>query len=224
MSDAGEFADREPADVPPNEATSDTAAGSEGYSVADTPSAPLDRLAERVKDDPGAPFKPDALAALVHLCQTDRGAFENLRGQLKQAGVRVTALDKAMAAETGGDERRGSHADLLIEIAGDAELFHTSDVTPYADVTIEGHRETWPVRSRGFRRWLTRAFYQRTGGAPSAEAVQAALGVIEARAHYDAPELPIFLRIGEHAGKIYLDLCDPTWRAVEIRLPPAGGW
>ena len=130
--------------------------------------------------------------------------------------MRVTALDDAMDGETGSDERRQSHADLLIEIAADAELFHTSDMTPYADVTIEGHRETWSVRSRGFRRWLTREFYHRHGGAPSAEAVQAALGVIEAKAHYDAPERPIFLRIGEHAGKLYLDLCDPAWRAVEI--------
>jgi hypothetical protein len=40
--------------------------------------------------------------------------------------------------------------------------------------------------------------------------------VIEANAHYDAPARTTFLRIGEHDGKLYLDLCDPAWRAVEI--------
>ncbi len=221
MSDAHEPADLAPEQVPPEEAILDTATDAKGFTVIDVPPNPLDRLVERAKDDPGLPFTGPIRSALTELRRADRAAFETLRSRLKYIGVRVTALDGAMAAETGNDERRQSHADLLIEIAGDAELFHASDMTPLADVTIEGHRETWPVRSRGFRRWLTRAFYQRHGGAPSAEAVQAALGVMEAKAHYDAPERPIFLRIGEHDGKLYLDLCDRAWRAVEI---DGSGW
>ena len=34
------------------------------------------------------------------LKKSDRAAFETLRAQLKQAGCRVTALDKALADET----------------------------------------------------------------------------------------------------------------------------
>ncbi|MGC8476332.1 MAG: hypothetical protein ACP5NP_08260, partial [Acetobacteraceae bacterium] len=44
---------------------------------------------------------------------------------------------------------------------------------------------------------------------------------LEAVAHYDAPERPIFLRIGEHDERLYLDLGDETWRAIEI---DAAGW
>ena len=33
-----------------------------------------------------------------------------------------------------------------------AELFHTPDGTAFADLDIDGHRETCPVRSKGFRR------------------------------------------------------------------------
>ena len=39
-----------------------------------------------------------------------------------------------------------------------------------------------------------------------------------------APEVrvrDVFVRVGEHAGKIYLDLCDDEWRAVEI---DSDGW
>jgi hypothetical protein len=158
MSDAHEPADLAPEEVPPEEAILDTATDAKGFTVIDAPPNPLDRLVERAKDDPGLPFTGPIRAALTELRRADRAAFETLRSRLKYIGVRVTALDGAMAAETGNDERRQSHADLLIEIAGDAELFHASDMTPLADVTIEGHRETWPVRSRGFRRWLTRAF------------------------------------------------------------------
>jgi len=86
---------------------------------------------------------------------------------------------------------------------------------------IKAHRETWAIRSRGFRRWLAQRFFEDNGGAPSSEALQSALNVIEAKAHFNAPERPIFIRIGGYEGKLYLDLCDDAWRAVEI---DANGW
>jgi hypothetical protein len=51
-------------------------------------------------------------------------------------------------------------------------LFHTSDSTAYADIEASGWRETWPIRSRGFRRWLMRIYYDTTGMAPNSEALQ----------------------------------------------------
>ena len=172
MSDAHEPADVVPEDVSSEERILDTTTATKGFTITDAPPDPLDHLVERAKDDPGLPFTGPIRAALMELRRADRAAFETLRSRLKSIGVRVTSLDGAMAAETGSDERRQSHADLLIEIAGDAELFHASDMTPLADVTIEGHRETWPVRSRGFRRWLsscllstTRRRAERRGGA-----------------------------------------------------------
>ena len=38
----------------------------------------------------------------------------------------------------------------------------------FADILIDGHRETWPVRNKRFRGWLRRCHYQTTGGAASA--------------------------------------------------------
>jgi hypothetical protein len=108
LSDASEFADRDPADEPANQAASRPATGPEGFTVADTPPDPLDGLAERAASDSGAPFKPDVLAALGDLRRTDRAAFETLRGRLKKAGVRVAALDNAIAAEAGSDDNGGA--------------------------------------------------------------------------------------------------------------------
>jgi hypothetical protein len=81
---------------------------------------------------------------------------------------------------------------------------------------VNGHRETWPVRLRGFKRWLHRRYYEKTESAPNADATQAALGVIEAKAFYDAPERAVSTRFAALAGRIYIDLCDPDWRAIEI--------
>ena len=53
-----------------------------------------------------------------------------------------------------------TQADVLIELALEAELFHAPDGTGFADLDIDCHRETWPIRARGFRRWLARRFYE----------------------------------------------------------------
>jgi hypothetical protein len=45
-----------------------------------------------------------------------------------------------------------SQADILIELAQSTELFHTPDGSAFADLDINGHRETWPIRAKGFRR------------------------------------------------------------------------
>jgi hypothetical protein len=197
------------------------AAADAGFTLADAPPDPLNNLIGRATVDPGVPFAEDVIASLIHLRSDNRAAYETLRARLKVAKVRVTALDRVIAQSSGGETERQTQANLLLELASAANLFHTSDKTAYADIVIADHRETWPVRSKGFRRWLGRAYYETHGGAPNAEAIQSALGVIEARAHYDAPERVIFLRIGEHSGKLYVDLGDETWRAVEI---DAEGW
>jgi hypothetical protein len=142
---------------------------------------PLDDLLARTEVDPGAPFAPEVLEALVHLRREDRARFEGLRAQLRRAHCRVTALDEALAEEAGAESGRGpKQADLLIELAQEAELFHSSDTMAFADLQVNGHRETWPVRTKGLRRWLARRFYEATGGAPNSEALQSALNVIEA--------------------------------------------
>ena len=183
---------------------------------------PLDGLVEKTAADPGAPFAPDALERLAALKKADRAAFEALRAHLKNAGCRVASLDDAIAEENGDmGGRSPTKADILIAFAQTAELFHTPDGKGFADLDINGHRETWPIRARGFRHWLNRQFFEATGGAPSSEALQSAVNVIEARAHFDAPERPVFIRVGGCEGKLYLDLCDENWRGVEI---DATGW
>ena len=100
-------------------------------------------------------------------------------------------------------------------------FFHTPDSIAYVDIEIDGWRETWPVRSRGFRRWLVRIYYETTDTAPNSEAMQTALALCEARADFDGPEREVYMRIGSASGKIYIDLANDHWQAIEIS---STGW
>ena len=185
----------------------------------------LDGLVERTTVDPGSAFEPEILEELATLKKVNRAAFEGLRARLKKVGCRVKELDEAIALESGNAIRasgRGpTQADILVDLAQAAELFHTPDGTGYADIDINGHRETWPIRAKGFRSWLARRFFEATQGAPSSEALLSALNVIEAKAQFDGLERMVHLRVGGQDEKLYLDLCDETWRAVEI---DSEGW
>jgi hypothetical protein len=105
---------------------------------------------------------------------------------------------------------------MLSNIAQCEELFHTATGTASADIIIAGHRETWPIRSKRFRAFLRRSYYQATGEAASAAEIRSALDLFEARAQFDGPERHVHVRTAEQAGHIYLDLADDEWRAVDI--------
>ena len=120
------------------------------------------------------------------------------------------------ATETKTSNHDPTQKDLLLELAATASLFRTPDGAAFADIDVNGHRETWPVRSERFKGWLNRRYYEVREGAPSREARESALDTLQAKARFDSPEQPVALRVAEHKGKLYLDLCDEAWRAVEI--------
>jgi len=59
-------------------------------------------------------------------------------------------------------------ADVLIDLAAADAPWHAPDGTAYADIERADHRETWPLRSRGYRRVLIARYHACVRGAPSA--------------------------------------------------------
>ncbi len=110
---------------------------------------------------------------------------------------------------------------MLAKLAVNPELFHTANGTAFADLTIDGHRETWPIRSSRFRSWLRRMYYEATAEAPSPATIRFTLDQLEARAQFESPRRSVFVRTAEHDGRVYLDLADDCWRAVAIG---SDGW
>lgn len=126
-------------------------------------------------------------------------------------------------ARAGNGPRQPSQATALVRLVEEAEveLFHDPNEDAYATVEVAGHRETWPVRAKGFRHWLGKQFFDATGGAAGGQAVTDALNVLGGKALYEGTCRPVSVRIAPHEGRLYLDLGDSRWRAVEIT---PSGW
>jgi len=131
-------------------------------------------------------------------------------------------IDPDYDPDGGSKSKSSSQATRLVEIAvSEAELFHDADHEAYVTIPVQGHTETWLVKSKSFRRWLSRRFHEATGRVSNAQAMQDALTTIAGKAEFEGTQQSVHVRSAEHGGAIYLDLADEAWRVVEIT---AKGW
>ena len=174
-------------------------------------------LIERTKTVQGTPFgHQEAFAKLSNADRvTLRQAFKEL------ASFPVGGFDKLTGTGDGENGRPTQAGQLLAIAEAGCTLFHWRREKAYAEIENDGHRETWPVRSRGFRQWLQLRHLDEHGGAPNNEALQSAKETIEAKACHKGPEGEVYRRVGAASGALYLDLCDPAWRAIEA---DSKGW
>ncbi len=169
----------------------------------------------------------DAGKGVDDVLQVGRAAdIEILAGPAALAAAEEIAKAAGVSDDDGdADEEkaeRKSQSTLLVELAAVAELWHTSGQgDAYATLPVANHREHWPIRSRTFRRWLGRQFFEQHGKAPGSQALQDAMTVLEGQAIFDGPEFPVFVRVAGDGDKLYLDLANETWQVVEI---DADGW
>lgn len=122
------------------------------------------------------------------------------------------------------DAQRKSQADSLVALAESAELFHTpegNDSEAFATILVGDHRETWPLPSKGFRRWLARQFYLECEKAPSTQALVDAMNVLVGKALFEGSEYKVALRLAQSGGDVWLDLADAEWRAIRVT---GNGW
>jgi hypothetical protein len=117
--------------------------------------------------------------------------------------------------------KQASQASFLVDLAASrCDLFCDPTGEAYASfVAAHGqgeHRETHRLRSKSFNLWLRLFYYAEKNGAPSSEAMASAIKTLMAKAHFDGDRRNIYLRTAPPDGKIYLDMCDPDWRAIEI--------
>jgi hypothetical protein len=134
---------------------------------------------------------------------------------------RAETPDSDDAPESSGSRRRTPQRDVLIGLTEFVELWHDANRNAHASFQVGGHHENWPIRSREFRMWLSARFFEQTGGAIGGQALEDGIRILEARAVNEGPQYDCFVRTGYFDGKMYIDLGDPTWRAVEITAP---GW
>ena len=133
---------------------------------------------------------------------------------------------------------------LILYARKGGTFFHNAEDEAFAAVKIEGHVETYPVKTRKFRLWLQGEFMRREeqrieeeaaskegalyegGGLEPPIVVRSqnltdAIAQLEAIALFKGHQQEVHLRVAGHEDRSYVDLCDKSWRVIEIS---ADGW
>ena len=118
--------------------------------------------------------------------------------------------------DAGKKQQKPSQADLMVELAQVAHLFHDPDQETFAVIPVENHKETHRLTTKGFRNWLKYRFFSHYGKVPGSQAVQDAAGALEGKALFAGPELETHVRVAGHSDSVYLDLCNSEWEVIEV--------
>lgn len=132
---------------------------------------------------------------------------------------RSTNGESADSSDSGGEKERPrntNQADRLVALVEQltVTLFHDEYGNPYARVKVGEHFEIWRIRSKQFRQWLSREFWEAKGKVPNSDSLNSALNLIEARAYFEGDRHELHNRVTWYDGAIWYDL--GNWKAVKI--------
>ena len=146
----------------------------------------------------------------------------------------LTAPERRAMRKLQQDRERQRLVNVFVD--GDKALFRDSNGDVFADLIVDGHRETWPIRSMEFRgayiaylqRQLDRLVSEGSilaigiKHAMSKNAINNVINEYEIKANSSlATRRDVFARIAPHGDDIYIDLCNPNWEAIRVTT---GGW
>jgi len=117
-----------------------------------------------------------------------------------------------------------SQADEIVALAAGAELFHApgdKESMGYVSIEVDGRRENWPLESGVTRRWIAKLLYDKRQKTPNKSAIDDALTILSAKANFEGPEHPVYVRVAGFGNDVYLDLGDKDWQVVRVT---AQGW
>jgi hypothetical protein len=136
---------------------------------------------------------------------------------LDRSAALERATDAAIDAESGAPVKESQATSIVrLATAAGVELWHTPAGEGYISVPVAHHFEHYPLTSRACRDYLTRLYYQNARKAPNAAALQDAIATISGMARFDGPQHEVHVRVAALESRIYLDLCDPEWRVVQV--------
>ena len=141
---------------------------------------------------------------------------------LREAAERLVEesglADVADGMASGEYTVRESQADKLIKLAlsSGAKFFNDQLGDTFCATHADG-TEVLRLRSRAFRLWLRHSFWEAENKAPGGEAVENAVGHLEAKALFDGEEVHLDVRVAHRGDVLWYDLGEKA-----VKITPEG--
>ena len=135
-------------------------------------------------------------------------------------------IDNSIAINETGCESKSkeSMADIMVRLANEtgASFWRNPDQETFVTYPVDIHEENHEIRSKTVKLWLGNLLRKAIEKTPGSQALQDAITALEGIA-IDGEEYETYIRVGPYdkENKVYVDLGDKTWKAVEISTE---GW
>lgn len=114
------------------------------------------------------------------------------------------------------NEEKPKQSNKLVSLIKHAnvKLFVDEYGEPYARFREVDLFQSRQIKSKHFKRWLCKKYWDKYNDVPNSESVNSALNIIEAQAFFNGQQFKLHNRVALHESSIWYDLAD--WRAVRI--------
>ena len=110
---------------------------------------------------------------------------------------------------------------IIAELMESGELFHTPEGEPFLSFPVNGHWDTVRIGDSPFREWVAMTYYNRTEKLAPESIITQITSALAGKAKFSSPTCQVFVRVGDYAGCIYLDLANERREVVVIS---SDGW
>ena len=172
-------------------------------------------------------FDPKTMKLLAKLKAGDPQRYEELleawKGNKLSGVAKIDAEVEKIVKR--GRKAKGGDGDgpgaVLRRIIDSAELWHDQYREPYATVTVTAkdgsvHREHLAVGGQAFRLWVQHEFWRATKSVPKKELLNGWVDTARGQGLFDGEEHRTYVRVAALEDRVYVDLTDAAWQAVEI--------
>ena len=171
----------------------------------------------------------DLFVLLMKSGESRAAALDQVRQQITlnlREPIMTESIDNKIPIKSSNDENlKASEALLQIIDEGNYKFFHNEHQESYCKYESQkpGIYETRRIADRNFRNYLSFIYRSHEGKTIGENSLKEVIAELEGRSLYDksSKKETVFLRVAESNGRIYLDLCNEEWRAIEISCD---GW
>ena len=173
------------------------------------------------------PFNEEHQDSSAYIIQFDNGAIcakchhdscsENDWSKLKTKLGFKESKPKKSEKKQSEDDVKESVSDILLRLTQDLDFFSNDLSESYVNIPKGNAVKVDKVRGEFFKKWLTKIYYDETGKAVTAEGLNQAINVLDAKALFsDDCNRKLFNRVGKISNSFYYDLFDGKGSIVEI--------
>lgn len=175
----------------------------------------IESIAENAEDEEAQKRMKLAASAMARI-EADRSLYGLPHLAEFMDAKSIDLIRKWLNVPKERDDDAPRQSDLVMKaVSSEIDLWQTEDGTAFASFKANGRNEHVAIESTRFKRHLM-VMSQRKANRPySKQSIEEAVFAFSSKALL-APVHTAFIRIAEHEGKVYLDLCNEAGDIIEI--------